>query len=228
MDYTTNKNLAKPTENELYDLATVNENMDKIDAALKTNDDAISQLTKDVAKKASSNHTHNLSDMINTLSIGTSAPEDADYYVSQYTGGGTKTVTYHRRPMSALWSYIKGKADSIYEKKVRQFGRKTVTSKYGLTLSYAMFGTVAVVNVIGSLSEQVSFSAGTGIILGTLPGEARPSTILFFPLNYLNADTDKSMVLSVNSNGQVSIITTGGTTVTIPKGRYINGTACYI
>lgn len=46
MDYTTNKNLAKPTENEAYDLATVNENMDKIDAALKTNDDAISQLTE--------------------------------------------------------------------------------------------------------------------------------------------------------------------------------------
>ena len=46
MDYTTNKNLAKPTENETYDLATVNENMDKIDAALKTNDDAITQLTE--------------------------------------------------------------------------------------------------------------------------------------------------------------------------------------
>lgn len=46
MDYTTNKNLAKPTENETYDLTTVNENMDKIDAALKTNDDAITQLTE--------------------------------------------------------------------------------------------------------------------------------------------------------------------------------------
>ena len=48
MDYTTNKNLAKPTENETYDLATVNENMDKIDAALKTNDDAISHLTEKI------------------------------------------------------------------------------------------------------------------------------------------------------------------------------------
>lgn len=48
MDYTTNKNLAKPTENEIYDLAIVNENMDKIDAALKTNDDAISQLTENL------------------------------------------------------------------------------------------------------------------------------------------------------------------------------------
>lgn len=51
MDYTTNKNLAKPTENEIYDLATVNENMDKIDAALKTNDDAISQLTENMDNK---------------------------------------------------------------------------------------------------------------------------------------------------------------------------------
>lgn len=166
--------------------------------------------------------------MINTLSIGASTPEDADYFISQYVGGGTKTVTYHRRPVSTLWSYIKGKADSIYETKVRKIGRKSFASKYGLTLYYAMYGTIAVVNVIGSLSEQVSFSAGTGIILGTLPGEVRPSTILFFPLNYLNADTDKSMILLVNSNGQVSITTTTATTVTIPKGRYINGTACYI
>ena len=50
MDYTTNKNLAKPTENETYDLATVNENMDKIDVALKTNDDAISHLTEKMPK----------------------------------------------------------------------------------------------------------------------------------------------------------------------------------
>ena len=52
--------------------------------------------------------------MINALSTGASTPQDNDYYVSQYVGGGTKTVTYHRRPMSALWAYIKSKADSIY------------------------------------------------------------------------------------------------------------------
>lgn len=194
----------------------------------KDYDAAVSKLNGDISKKADVNHTHDLGDMINTLSIGASTPEDADYFISQYVGGGTQTVTYHRRPVSALWTYIKKKADSIYETKVRKIGRKSFASKYGLTLYYAMYGTIAVVNVIGSLSEQVSFSAGTGIILGTLPGEARPSTILFFPLNYLNADTDKSMILSVNSNGQVSIATTTAATVTIPKGRYINGTACYI
>ena len=52
--------------------------------------------------------------LINSLSTGDSTPTDADYYISQYVGGGTTTTTYHRRPMSALWNYIKSKADSVY------------------------------------------------------------------------------------------------------------------
>ena len=50
---------------------------------------------------------------MNALEGGSSVPVDADYYISQYVGGGTTTTTYHRRPMSALWSYIKGKIESI-------------------------------------------------------------------------------------------------------------------
>lgn len=46
--------------------------------------------------------------LINALSTGSTTPVDADYYISQYVGGGTTTTTYHRRPMSALWAYIKG------------------------------------------------------------------------------------------------------------------------
>jgi hypothetical protein len=47
--------------------------------------------------------------MINQLGTGSSTPVDADYYISQYVGGGSTTVTYHRRPMSALYDYVKGK-----------------------------------------------------------------------------------------------------------------------
>lgn len=50
----------------------------------------------------------------NALTTGASAPTDADYYISQYAGGGTTTTTYHRRPHSALWTYIKGKTDAVY------------------------------------------------------------------------------------------------------------------
>ena len=51
--------------------------------------------------------------LLNGLNTGSSTPVDADYYISQYVGGGTTTTTYHRRPMSALWAYIKGKIESL-------------------------------------------------------------------------------------------------------------------
>ena len=50
---------------------------------------------------------------INALSTGSSTPTDNDYYVAQYVGGGTTTTSYHRRPVSALWTYIKGKMTSV-------------------------------------------------------------------------------------------------------------------
>lgn len=52
--------------------------------------------------------------LLNQLSTGPLTPTDADYYISQYVGGGTTTTTYHRRPMSAMWTWIKGKIDAAY------------------------------------------------------------------------------------------------------------------
>lgn len=54
--------------------------------------------------------------LLNSLTTGSSTPSDNDYYISQYAGGGTTTTTYHRRPVSALWAYIKNKTDSTYLK----------------------------------------------------------------------------------------------------------------
>lgn len=67
--------------------------------------------------KAAAGHTHDASVLINNLSTGDSTPQDDDYYVSQYAGGGTTSTTYYRRPVKALWSYIKGKGDAIYQPK---------------------------------------------------------------------------------------------------------------
>lgn len=47
--------------------------------------------------------------LMNALSTGSTTPVDEDYYISQSAGGGNVTTTYHRRPVSALWNYIKGK-----------------------------------------------------------------------------------------------------------------------
>lgn len=54
---------------------------------------------------------------LNRLTTGADTPSDADYYICQYARGGTSNTTYHRRPVSALWSYIKGKADAVYAAK---------------------------------------------------------------------------------------------------------------
>lgn len=66
-----------------------------------------------LTEKSKKNHTHDLSTMINTLSTGTATPIDDDYYISQYSGGGTTTTTYHRRPVKALFEYIKGKLSKV-------------------------------------------------------------------------------------------------------------------
>lgn len=66
-----------------------------------------------LTEKSNKNHTHDLSTMINTLSTGTATPIDDDYYISQYSGGGTTTTTYHRRPVKALFEYIKGKLSKV-------------------------------------------------------------------------------------------------------------------
>ena len=76
-----------------------------------------STIKKAIDGKAASNHSHDLSAMINGLSVGTATPQDADYYVCQYAGGGNTTSTYHRRPMTALWDYIKTKGNSTWQPK---------------------------------------------------------------------------------------------------------------
>ena len=65
---------------------------------------------------------------INSLDIGTSDPEDADYYVSQYAGGGTTNTAYYRRPVSSLWNYIKDKISSVLGLTKDNYGGKASTA----------------------------------------------------------------------------------------------------
>ena len=64
--------------------------------------------------KVAKNNTTDTIGLLNSLTAEETTPTDADYYISQHAGGGTTTTTYHRRPMSALWAFIKSKCDSIY------------------------------------------------------------------------------------------------------------------
>lgn len=67
-------------------------------------------------------------DLINALSTGESTPTDNDYYVAQYAGGGTTTKTYHRRPVKALWEYIKAKISSVLGLTSSSYGGNAATA----------------------------------------------------------------------------------------------------
>lgn len=68
------------------------------------------------------------SSLINSLSEETSTPKDADYYVSQYQNGGTSNTSFVRRPVSALWNYIKGKISSVLGLTASAYSGKAATA----------------------------------------------------------------------------------------------------
>ena len=73
----------------------------------------------------------NLNTWLNQLTTGSSDPVDADWYISQYAGGGTTTTSFHRRPVSALYNYIKTKL---------AISNKNATLSYGGTSTIASIG----------------------------------------------------------------------------------------
>lgn len=64
-------------------------------------------------KKSSTDHTHDLSELISGLSIGNSTTlNDSVQIITQDTN--TANQKYYRRPLTVLWDYIKSKADDVY------------------------------------------------------------------------------------------------------------------
>lgn len=51
--------------------------------------------------------------MMDSLTVGAVTPTDNDYVISQVAGSGV----VHKKPMSALWTWIKSKCDAIYQAK---------------------------------------------------------------------------------------------------------------
>lgn len=118
----------------------------------------------------------NLNEMINTqLTTGSSTPSDNDFYISQYAGGGATTTTYHRRPVSALWNYIKSKADAVYSAKSHTHTKAQITDfpaslKNPTALTIQTNGTTAA-TYDGSAAKTVNITKGN-IGLGNVDNTA--------------------------------------------------------
>ena len=141
--------------------------------------------------KAPTNHTHDLSELINDLSAGTATPQDADYIITQYAGGGTETTTYHRRPLSALWSWIKGKADTVYAAKSHTHKYAGSGSAGGSANSAAKLDTSA-----GSATQPVYFSGGKPVACTYTLGKSVPSNALFTDHTYSSATQSAAGLMS--------------------------------
>lgn len=118
----------------------------------------------------------NLNEMINTqLTTGSSTPSDNDFYISQYAGGGATTTTYHRRPISALWNYIKSKADAVYSAKSHTHTKSQITDfpaslKNPTALTIQTNGTTAAI-YDGSAAKTVNITK-SNIGLGNVDNTA--------------------------------------------------------
>ena len=139
--------------------------------------------------KASSGHNHDgvyvptteagTNAALNRLSTGLSNPTDNDYYIAQYAGGGTTTTTYHRRPVSALWNYIKSKADSVYATKSHSHSYAGSSSSGGSANSAVKLDTSA-----GSTTQPVYFSGGKPVAIPYTIGKSVPSNAVFTDTKY--------------------------------------------
>lgn len=137
----------------------------------------------------------NLNEMINTqLTTSSSTPSDNDFYISQYAGGGATTTTYHRRPISALWNYIKSKADAVYSAKSHTHTKSQITDfpaslKNPTALTIQTNGATAA-TYDGSAAKTVNITKGN-IGLGNVDN---------------TADADKSVKYATsagNANGVI-------------------------
>lgn len=126
--------------------------------------------------------------LINALDNGTSTPVDADYFI---TGG----ATYHRRPMSALYNYMKGKMDSLYQAK------GTVPMASSTALGGVKVGSGLTIAADGTLNHSNSITAKTAYGSAATTASADGGTITLTDVQYdaqghITGSTDRTITLS--------------------------------
>ena len=149
--------------------------------------------------------------LINSLTTGTTTPVDADYYIAQYAGGGTTTTTYHRRPHSALYAYIKGKAEGTWAISIS--GNAATASKLGTanvgsgTQHFYLNGGTATASTsnVGGTAKPMYLKAGVmTAISDTVGGTAKPI--------FLNAGTLTAISATVGSASKPVYLNGGSVT----------------
>lgn len=152
------------------------------------------QVDKKLTDKANKT-ADDLNTMINALTTDASTPTDADYYVSQYVGGGTST-TFHRRPMSMLWAYIKSKAESVFAAKDHAHSYAGSASAGGSATSAVKLDTA----MAGSATKPVYFSGGKPVACTYELKKTVPADAVFTDHTYGAATASVLGLVKIGSN----------------------------
>ena len=160
------------------------------------------------------NNADSVSTALNKLNSGNATPSGTDYYICQSAGGGTTDTTYYRRPVSALWNYIKGQADNVYVAK----GTIATTSAAGLMSSddkskldgiAAGANNYSLPNASSSTLGGVKIGDNITCSLGTISlTKANVTTALGYTppvYNLVVGRSNSSWNETVNTNGQVYV-----------------------
>ena len=113
-----------------------------------------------------------VSTLINLLSTASSTPNLNDYYVCQYANGGTTTTSYHRRPISALWTTFKalitstttGSGNAITAASISNDGnnRKITFTKGDTFLTTTDAANDYVTKANGTITTKLTVGTGSG------------------------------------------------------------------
>ena len=163
--------------------------------------------------------------LMNSLGEGDTAPTDDSCFIGQ--GVGNYADKYYRKPISLLWNYIKGKADSVYAAiththKVADISDLTATAAE-LNKMDGVTATTAELNYVDGVTSNIQtqlnnkadktqgvyYIEGTGSTAGTWLGshsgitEYYPGLTILYKIPIAGASTTK---LNINNLGTVNVV----------------------
>lgn len=165
---------------------------------------------------------------LNLLDTATATPSGSNYYIAQDVNG---TAEFVRRPISALWSYMKTQADGVYAKSSHDHDAFSV-STYGEGKSAA--GTIPPIYsgaISGSLEDKTVFLPADGITIEKSTDGG--STWVDYGIDNTskrNLFAEKPYTTSLGFGGNIKADLKNKTRVTIAPsdGRYSNALLLYI
>ena len=157
---------------------------------------------------------------LNALTTGVSTPEDNDYYISQYVGG--ERNTFHRRPVSALWTYIKNKISSVLGLTSTSYSGKAKTAGTADTAKALSATYIKELSINGKI---ITYIEGDGTV-GTLTTKDTTYSHATQSTPGLMSSTDKIKLDGIESGANKIIVDTAlSSTSTNPVQNKIINTA---